>query len=219
MPAEGSSPNLTAAWGHGRSGLGATEGSPCRGGLGSLWSPIRGMSGGSGGRGSAVMAGSEQHQSLSLKQLKVPCYSFCLAPTAGGRRFWCPCMGLHACSGPRPGPPVTPLGVSITALSTVTVPSSPPPHSYTRPWLGWRGRGWDGVGVQGSLTAVAPCPMGGGREVIMRITGIPLNQVLAAHLAQPTHAWPCLPVEAFSIPRLAPSLPAIHMPTRGNSTQ
>ena len=71
------------------------------------------------------------------------------------------------------------------------------------------------MGVQGSLTAVALCPMGGGgRQVIMRTTGIPINQVLAAHMAQPIHTEQ----RPLAFCPLTPSLSAIHMPTRGNST-
>lgn len=144
MPAEDSSPILTADWGHSRSGLGATEGSPCRGGLGSLWSPIQGMSGGSGRRGSAAMAGSEQHQSLSLKQLKVPCCSFCLAPTARGRRFWGPCVGLSCLVRAEAWAPCDPTG-SLHICPVHSHCPKQPPTSPATPDPGWGGGGGGGM--------------------------------------------------------------------------
>lgn len=89
------------------------------------------------------MAGWEQHQSLRLKQLKVPHCPFCPVPLPEADVPGAPGWDCHAWSGPRPGPQVTLLGGSISALSTVTVPSSP--HFTATPDPGWgRGVGWCG---------------------------------------------------------------------------
>lgn len=163
------------------------------------------------------MAGPEQHQLLRLKQLKFLHCSFCLALPLEADVPGAPGWSCHAWSGPRPGPPAGGLHMCPVYSSL----SQEAPTSRLDQILVRMG-GVESMGGSGQPDCCGILSnRRGGRQMLMRIIGIPINQVLAAHLAQLIHAWPCIlsrGVWHSAFCPLTPSLPAIHVPTRGNST-